>query len=530
MQTQARRILWIDDEINHLATHISFLEQEGYRITTSTRGSDGLSLLDEEIYDAVLLSHMLPDMDGIRILSEIKKKYPHLPVVMITQSEQREIMHEAIIHRVDDFLMKPLSPKQIASELTFLLEYDTVKEDYTVQEYVVDFNKRRHLKHQEVVDWQTWIDIYAQLTEWDLRLDELDTADELREMHRLEKQESNAMFARYVEEHYCGWLTGNNSPALSVDVLYKYVIPEIQVGKQVFFVVLDCMRLDHWLTIKPLLHPYFQISTHYHYSILPTATNYSRNAIFSGLFPLEFAQRYPDLWVEIDDENTSVNRFEKDLMRLQLERHGILLKPLPQYFKIFDARGETEYLQWISNVKRISLAAVVVDFLDLLTHKRSEISLLKQLIPGETAFRTFVQGWFQHSGLYKILKLLADRGVTVVLTSDHGSILCQRAAKISGDRPATNGLRFKLGRQFICDEEASLKITQPERYMLPDSLSEKNYILAKEDYYFVYPNQFNDYKRQFHGGFQHGGISMEEMILPCAILEPKSVSLKRHVV
>ena len=520
MQTQARRILWIDDEINSLEKHILFLEQRGYQITPAMKGVDGLSLLKEKTYDAVLINHMMPDMDGIRLLSAIKRKCPHLPVVMVTENEQREIMNEAIIHRVDDFLMKPLNPQQIASQLAFLLEYDAVTEDYTAQEYVIDFNKRSALKQHDV-DWKTWIDIYTQLAEWDLRLDELDIADSLRETHRLEKQECNALFARYIEENYPNWLVGEDSPVLSVDLLYKHVIPEIQVGKQVFFMVMDCMRLDHWLKIKPLLDPYFQITTHYHYSILPTATNYSRNSIFSGLFPLEFSQRYPDLWVEVDGENTSVNRYEKDLMRLQLERHGIYLKPTPHYFKIFDVRGEMEYLQWISNIQRISLAAVVVGFIDHLTHKRSEIALLKQLMPDETAFRTFVQGWFQHSGVYKILKLLADRGVTVILTADHGSILCQRAAKVSGDRPATNGLRFKVGGELICDEEDGLRITQPEQYMLPDTPYEKNYVLAKEDHYFVYPNQFNDYKHQFNGGFQHGGISMEEMILPCAILEPK---------
>ena len=520
MQTQSRRILWIDNEINGLEKHILFLEQKGYQITPAIKGVDGLSLLKKKTYDAVLINHMMPDMDGIRLLSAIKRRCPHVPVVMVTENEQREILNEAIIHRVDDFLMKPLNPQQIASQLAFLLEYDAVTEDYTAQEYVIDFNKRSALKH-EGVDWKTWIDIYTQLAEWDLRLDELDIADNLRETHKLEKQECNALFARYIEENYADWLVGEDSPVLSVDLLYKHVIPEIQVGKQVFFMVMDCMRLDHWLKIKPLLDPYFQITTHHHYSILPTATNYSRNSIFSGLFPLEFSQRYPDLWVETDDENTSVNRYEKDLMRLQLERHGIYLKPTPHYFKIFDARGEMEYLQWISNIQRISLAAVVVGFIDHLTHKRSEIALLKQLIPNETAFRTFVQGWFQHSGVYKILKLLADRGVTVILTADHGSILCQRAAKVSGDRPATNGLRFKVGGELICNEEAGLRITQPEQYMLPDMPHEKNYVLAKEDHYFVYPNQFNDYKHQYNGGFQHGGISMEEMILPCAILEPK---------
>jgi CheY-like chemotaxis protein len=521
MQTQAKRVLWIDDQIDNLGSHISHLEQEGYRVTSSTDGLNGLSLLEKDLFDAVLLDHSMPGMDGISVLSEIKRKYPGLPVFMITQSERREVMNEAIVRQVDHFLMKSLTPKQLATELTFLLEYDAVKEDYTAQEYVIDFNKRSFLKQQGEVDWQTWIDIYAQLAEWDVRLDELSGAEGLRETHTMEKQECNAMFARYVEKNYRNWVVGGDSPVLSVDLIYKHVIPEIQVGKQVFFLVLDCMRLDHWLKIKPLLHPYFQISTHYYYSILPTATIYARNAIFSGLFPLEFANRYPDLWVEVDDENSSVNRHEKDLLRKQLERHGIILKPSPHYFKIFDIRGEMEYLEWISGVNRISLASVVIDFIDLLTHKRSEISVLRQLIPDETAFRTFVKGWFQHSGVFKILKLLAERGVTVILTTDHGSILSQRAAKISGDRPSTNGLRFKIGGEFLYDVEAGIRISRPEEYMLPDDAPNKNYVLAKEDYYFVYPNQFDDYKRQFHGGFQHGGVSMEEMILPCVIMEPK---------
>ena len=242
--------MWIDGEINSLETHILFLEQKGYQITPAVKGADGLSLLHEKIYDAVLINHIMPDMDGMLLLSAIKRRYPHLPVVMVTESEQRETMNEAIIHHVDDFLMKPLNPKQIASQLAFLLEYDAVKEDYTAQEYVIDFNKRSALKQQEV-DWKTWIDIYTQLAEWDLRLDELDIADNLRETHRLEKQECNALFARYIEDNYSDWLVGEDSPVLSVDLLYKHVIPEIQVGKQVFFMVMDCMRLDHWLKLSP---------------------------------------------------------------------------------------------------------------------------------------------------------------------------------------------------------------------------------------------------------------------------------------
>jgi CheY-like chemotaxis protein len=521
MQKQRRRILWIDGEIEELKTHILFLEHKGYDITSVTDNSEGFSLLEESVFDAVLLGHKMPDMDGMRLLSKIKERHPYLPVVMVSHSDQKEVLREAIVHQVDDFLMKPVSPRQIVSVLTFLLEHATIREDYTLQEYVVEFNKRRALK-QEVVDWRTWIDIYVQLAGWDLRLDELHTAEHLRETHALEKQECNTMFAHYIQENYCDWLVGEDSPTLSVDVISKHVFPEIQVGKQVLFVVVDCMRLDHWFKIEPLLQPYFNIDTHYYYSILPTSTLYARNALFSGLFPLELAQRHPDLWVETDDENTSVNRHEKNLMRMQLERHGIILKPYPHYFKIFDARGEMEYLQWLNGVKRISLAAVVVDFLDLLTHKRSESSLLKQLIPDERAFRTLVHAWFLHSGLFKVLKTLAERGVTVVLTSDHGSILSQQATKVSSRQPATNGLRFKMADgELLCNEEAGLRITEPTRYMLPDDSRRKNYLIAKEDFYFVYPNQFEDYKRQFHGGFQHGGISLEEMILPCAILNPK---------
>ena len=515
-----RRILWIDDEITELQPHILFLEHNGYDITTAISDSEGLSILESEIYDAVLLDHKMPEMDGIRVLSKIKKSLPHLPVAIVTGSDQKHVMSTAIIHHIDDFLIKPVSPKQIASVLTFIFDHGAIKQDYTAQEYVVDFNKRRSFK-QQVVEWRTWIDFYVQMVEWDLRLDDLATADDLRETHRLEKQECQSLFARHIEEHYCDWLVGKDSPVLSVDVIYKYVLPEVQVGKQVLFIVLDCMRLDHWFTIKPLLQPNFDMTTHYCYSILPTATSYARNAIFSGFFPFELAQRYPNLWTEIDEENTSINRHEKNLMRMQLERHGIVLQPAPQYFKIFDVRGETEYLQWMNSIPRISLAALVVDFIDILTHKRSETSLLKQLIPDEAAFRTVVHGWFRHSGLFKILRLLAERGITVILTSDHGSILSERPARVSSSQAATSGLRFKLGVEIHVDEEVGLRITDSKRYRLPDDSTQKNYVLAKEDYYFVCAAQFNDYKDQFVGGFQHGGISLEEMILPCVILYPR---------
>jgi len=240
------------------------------------------------------------------------------------------------------------------------------------------------------------------------------------------------------------------------------------------------------------------------------------------LFPIEVAQRYPKLWCESDDEHSSINRFEKELLLLYLERLGLILKPRARYFKIFDARGEIEYLQWLSTVERVSLAALVVDFLDIFAHKRSEITLLKELTHDESAFRGLTEMWFQHSRIYEIFKVLSQRDVIIVLTSDHGSILSQRAAKVLGDKSTSSGLRFKLGNRLTCVEPgAALHIGEPEEYNLPKDNFEKDYLLAKEDYYFVYPNQYNEYKRQFHGGFQHGGITMEEIILPCCVMTPR---------
>ena len=416
--------------------------------------------------------------------------------------------------------------KQLAASLAFRTEKRALRESYMPQVYVQNFNNRYisdagAQAHNFANSWQTWIDTYLNLLKWDLQLDTLRNVDELKTIHAMQKQEANTAFANYIQDNYSNWLVNEESPTLSVDVVYKYVIPEIQAGKQVLFVVMDCMRLDHWLKIEPLLRPMFDITTNYYYSILPTATRYARNAIFSGLFPLELAERYPHLYAEPDKIHTSINRHEKELMRLQLERHGIALKPPLHYFKIFDTQGETQYLQWLNVTDRISLEAIVVDFLDMLTHTRYEVDLLRQLIPDEAAFRALVQTWFQHSWLYKIFRTAADRGITIVLTSDHGSLLCQNASKISSQTPLTTGLRFKEGKHITYDRDAGYLITDPETYRLPGSEEERSYILAKEDYYFVYEKQFNIYRELFYGSFQHGGISLEEMVLPCVVLEPR---------
>ena len=551
MQEKRWRLLWIDNQRSDVKqsdaqlknqhreeqdnivskSYIRFLEYRGYDISLTNAIAEGIALLQDEEYHAVLLNY-----DGAtreeNLLSYIRDVDAHIPIILVTHEGGQEVLQQASLYDVDSVFIATAdgqdetSSQQLETSLAFILDKQTGREAYTPQAYAQKF-KGAQLSgggtrgRDSVDDWQTWIDTYVRLVEWDLRLDTLHNVDELKSIHEIEKREANAAFADYVQANYHTWFASEASPTLSVDVVYKYVIPEVQAGKQVLFVVMDCMRLDHWLKIEPLLYPLFHITTDYYYSILPTATRYARNAIFSGLFPLEFAERHPDLYAEPDTTHTSINRYEKDLMRLQLERHGILPKPPLHYFKIFDTRGEIQYLHWLNVTDRISLTALVVDFLDMLTHTRHEIGLLQQLVPDEAAFRTLAQAWFQHSHLYRVFRIAAERGMTVVLTSDHGSLLCQNAAKVSSQAELTTGLRFKEGKNISCSPEAGWVIKEPGAYRLPGEEAQRSYVLAKEDYYFVYERQFNVYKEIFQGSFQHGGVSLEEMILPCVVLEPR---------
>ena len=512
---------------SELKPYIRFMELHSYDVSYAESYDDGITLLKSMSFHAVILNSDVRNGDQ---LSRIRKTDANIPIILLTMTGGQEIMSQASMHRVNDVLIMPTSPRQLVSSLTLLLEKHRMRETYTPQAYVKNYNRQHavdnhqtHTQPQQIRDndWQAWIDSYIQFVEWDIMFDGLSNVDELKTIHAREKREANANFTEYVKNNYSSWLEGEKSPTLSVDVFYKYVIPEIQVGKSVLFVVMDCMRLDHWLKIEPILYRDFHMTKHYFYSILPTTTHFCRNAIFSGLLPRDLSERYPELYAEPNSEQTSINRFEKELMYLQLDRHGIVLKPSPHYFKIFDARGESQYLQWIYETNRFSLAALVVGFIDMLTHLRSEVDLFQQLVPNEEAFRTLVQSWFQNSDIYKIINLAAERGMTVIITSDHGSVRCENAAKISSRHELSGGLRFKEGKDILCSPDEGFLIDNPEAYRLPDKNSEKDYILAVEDNYFVYENQFDTYKDIFHGSFQHGGISLEEMILPCVILEPR---------
>jgi len=519
MKNENRRILWIDDEIDGLKAHILFLKGKGYDITSVSNGDDALSLIKEQHYDAVLLDQIMPGRDGMSTLALIREIEPNLPVIMVTKSEEEELMDEAIGNRIDDFLVKPLSPASILPILKRVLDQEKIIGKKVPQDYTTDFNKIRAMK-ESASSWREWIDVYLRLCEWELEFDQLEKTG-LEETHAELKKECNALFSSYVEKTYTAWLNGKDSPILSVDVISKYVLPFLERGEQVYFIVIDCLRLDQWLTIEPLLRPHFQMTRDYYYSILPSATLYSRNALFSGLFPREIEQKYPRYWEEIPEDETSTNQYEKKLLEIRLEQVGFNLKPPLRYFKIFDTRGGEEYIHHASSTNMVSLAALVVNFIDILTHKRSQIDILQEISPDESAFRSLTKSWFIHSALFEILKIIARKDVVVILTSDHGSVLSNRASRAYGNKDTTTSLRYKVGNNLGCIPNEAVHITDPKEYKLPGGSIGKNYILAKEDYYFVYPNQFHEYKRQFRGGFQHGGISMEEMILPCVIMKPR---------
>ncbi|MDI6808374.1 MAG: bifunctional response regulator/alkaline phosphatase family protein [Candidatus Eisenbacteria bacterium] len=520
MAEAARKILWVDDEIELLKSHIVFLEEKGYSVTPVSNGEDAISRVNDERFDVVLLDEMMPGLGGIETLEKIRVIDPGIPVVMITKSEEEELMDEAIVRSIDDHLIKPVNPIQIYFACRKILEAKTIREEQVRKEYVEELGKLQAERFKPL-DWDQWTKLYSGFVRWELALERIGDSG-FKQIHTDQIKESNIEFARYIVENYKSWIHGAPRPALSVDIIPKFVVPHLKSGKRVYFIVIDCMRLDQCLSILPLLEPYYETKTDYCYSILPSATPYSRNAIFSGLYPSDLRTQYPDMWQEIGTEDTSKNKYEKVFLEKQLERLRVRLTNPLKYVKIFSLEEGHSIRKQIASYSQLQFVAFVFNFVDILAHGRSESEILQELAPDEAAFRSIMKAWFTHSSLFDILKLMAQQKAVVVLTTDHGSVLGRRAALVLGNRDTSTNLRYKYGNNLGCDEKQALLIKKPEEYRLPADALNKNYIIAKEDYYFVYPTRFHEYERQYRGSFQHGGISMEEMILPCLTMEPRT--------
>jgi CheY-like chemotaxis protein len=517
----SRKVLWVDDEIDLLRPHILFLEEKGYSVAQAPGGADAIEMLKRSRFDIVLLDEMMVGMDGLATLGEIKSIDPSLPVVMVTKSEEEDLMNDALGRRIDDFLIKPVKPSQVFLAIKRLLDGRRILQDQLAQRYAQDSSEIRG-RIMEPLGWRDWISVYTRLVSWDLEIDRYRDAG-IRQAHDDLEHSANAEFSRYVVGVYEGWVNGaKDRPQLSVDIVREFVAPRLKAREKVYFVVLDCMRLDHWASIQPSLEPFFDVTNHYYYSILPTATPFSRNALFSGLFPAQLTDRYPDLWATPARDEYSKNRYERQLMDAQLDDLGVRVSPEPKYVKIYEKDEADNVRRQMSSMRGLAFVSLVYNFVDILSHSRSESEILQEIAPDEAAFRSLVRSWFNHSALYHILAEMARQKAVVVLTTDHGAMLGRRAALIRGNRETSTNLRYKFGSNLGCSEKETFLITQPARFRLPSDGASKQYAIAKEDYYFVYPTDFHRYEKQYKGSFQHGGISLEEMVLPCAVLLPKT--------
>ena len=514
-----RSILWADDEIDLLRPHVMFLEERGYHVRGVATGAEAVSEMKKGRFDIVFLDEMMPGMSGIDALLQIKEVNPTVPVVMITKSQKEDLIDEAIRKRIDDYLIKPVNPVQILSACRRLLDKQQIRQQQVSQDYLADFRELMSRPVDEM-GWEDWIRVHARLMEWDLELARFPDAG-LRESHENMRRDANRDFGRYIETAYPRWVKGENPPPLSVDVISNWVAPHLRQNRRVLFVVMDCMRLDQWLEVEPLLDPYFRIRRDYYISILPTATPYARNAIFGGLFPADLTRIYPRFWQEAGNDERSKNRHERELLEKQIERLGIRLSSAPKYIKVYSADEGAAVRRQAGAFASLPLVALVYNTLDLLAHGRSESDLLQELAPDEVAFRSLTRSWFAHSSLFDLLKVMAGSDVTVVLTTDHGAVLGRRATKVLGDRETSTNLRYKYGTNLGCDTRHAMHVKDPSTLRLPADSLVKNYILAKEDYYFVYPTNYHEYERQYRDTFQHGGISLDEMVLPVATLTPK---------
>lgn len=512
------RILWVDDEITTLQAFVLFLTERGYQVKTASNGNDAIDMVLNEKFDLVLLDEMMPGLDGLQTLREIKKINSLLPIIMVTKSEEEGLMDNAIAGQIADYLIKPVNPKQIIMAIKKIFETDQIRKSKIGEEYA-KFSADLNRQLMNVPEWAEWAEIYKDICRWDLMIDEYND-QALTQMHFLEKMNANAEFSEYVCRNYKGWLNSDDRPKLSFDLISDYLTPYIDNPKPVYFIVLDCMRLDQFFAIEPFLRELFDIDLEMYYSILPTATPYSRNSIFSGLLPIDMAKNFPEYWVDSSDMDTSRNRNEHQLLDAHLEDLGYDADKTT-YVKIFTIDEGNFVTRKVESWKNESLVVLVYNFLDLLAHHRSKNQVLKEAIPDEEALRAFTRHWFLHSTFYEALKEISKQDAVVILTTDHGSIRVNRANQIVGDKSTTTTVRYKQGKNLSCNEKNALFIKEPEEYGLPQKSIIDNYVLCKDDYYFVYPNTFHQYMKQFSGTFQHGGISMEEMLLPIAVCKTK---------
>lgn len=517
---QKKQILWADDEIDLLQPHIMFLQSKGYDVDTVTNGDDAIAKVAEKNYHIILLDEMMTGKDGLETLQQIKTYHPQTPVIMITKSEEETLMEEAIGQKIDDYLTKPVNPSQILMACKKILESKEIASEKRGAQYATELQQISSLLSNPLSE-EEWIELDLKLCNLDVELDTLNEPT-YREILHDHRRECNVEFGKFIEKNYKNWIGDrSNSPLLSVDIVKNYVIPELKKGSKIIFIVIDCLRLDQWLTLESYFYPFFNIARNYYYSILPTATPFSRNAIFSGLFPEEIEKKYPELWSTDVDDESSLNRYEKELLEQNFLRNGFKPEQEIKYLKILNNEDAANLEKNMKTYLDSDVLAIVLNFVDILAHSRSDLPILKEIAPNESAFRSLTRSWFEHSPIFNVLKAIGKSDHLLFITTDHGSVRGMRGTKVLGDRETSTNLRYKYGRNLKADKKNAIFIKNPEEYKLPRRGINTTYLIAKEDYYFIYPTNYYKFLNYYKDSFQHGGASLEEMILPIIRLEPK---------
>ncbi len=509
------KILWADDEIDLLKPHIMFLKAKGYDVTTVSNGRDALDALDREAFSLILLDENMPGLSGLETLSRINQEHPEVPVIMITKSEEENIMNQAIGNQIADYLIKPVNPNQILLSLKKNLHSVQLQATQATTNYQQEFQKISSLINM-AASIEDWMEVYRQLVYWELRLADTDTS--MGEMLLMQKRDANSNFCKFVKRNYEDWITTDDHPLMSHELFKKRVFPLIDKGEKVCFFLIDNFRLDQWRVIQPLISEYFNVSEELYTTILPTSTQYARNAIFAGLMPLQIATMYPQLWVE-EDEDEGLNIHESELIQTQLNRFR--RKEKFSYNKINDSTGADKLLARFNEIRNLPLNVIVLNFIDMLSHARTESKVIRELANSDAAYRSLTESWFRHTSATDMFRRLAELGFKVILATDHGTIRVDNPIKVIGDRNTNTNLRYKVGKNLNYNPRQVYEMKDPKKFGLPAPNISSTFIYACNEDFFSYPNNYNYYVQYYTGTFQHGGISLQEMLVPLITLSPK---------